>query len=397
MKLLYITKISFAWRNAETTQVVETLENLSRLGVNTLVLAPSLGRYWRQTSFKILYLPTIYWNKLLENITFQLSLIVIMPFLITFRRPDIIQCRLDPFSFVAPVIAQVFGKKYVVEQHGFFREDLKLFQRANAAVMFISGLIEKLNYTLAGKVMVVTPELKSLLSSAFHIPGSKIFINPNGANTELFRPMDKTSARQSLGLNKSTRYALFVGNFAPWQGIDFLVNAVLEVRKSVNNFVLLLVGGGREEKRVRRLVEELKIESQVIFAGNVDNDKIPLYINAADVCVAPFISLSRRKNPGSPLKVYEYLACGKPVVASSVGSVGALIRNGKIGILVEPENPSALAQGIVDCLLYVRDEDGYREARRDVIMKQYNWKQTAKNLASEMREMLVRKRYGGEL
>jgi len=389
MKLLYITKISFAWRNAETTQVVETLENLSKLGVDALVLAPSLGRYWRQISFRILYLPTIGWNKLMENITFQLSLLVVMPWLIWFWRPDRVQCRIGPFSLVAPVIARIFGKKYVVEQHGFFREDLKLFQRANAAIIFISGLIEKLNYTLAKKVMVVTPELKELLSAVFHVTKSKIFINPNGANPDLFKPMDKSQARQTLGLDQKAKYALFVGNFAPWQGIDFLVNAVLEVRKSVNDFVLLLVGGGREEKWVRRLVQGLKIGNQVIFAGNVDNDKIPLYINAADVCVAPFISLSRRKNPGSPLKVYEYLACGKQIVVSNVGSVGALIRNGKIGILVEPENPESLAQGIIDGLLHVRNEDGYGEARRALILKQYNWNQTAKNLVGEMRGVLV--------
>jgi len=389
MKLLYITKINFAWRNAETTQVVETLENLSKLGVDTLVLAPSLGRYWRQTSFKILYLPTIGWNKLLENITFQLSLLVIIPWLIWFWRPYAVQCRIGPFSVVAPLVAAFLGKKYVVEQHGFFREDLKLFQRANAAVIFISGLIEKINYMLARKVMVVTPELKGLLSSIFHIPQSKIFINPNGANTDLFKPMDKNYARQSLGLDRNARYALFVGNFAPWQGIDFLVRAVPEIRKSVSNFMLILVGGGREEKRVRRLVQELKIENQVIFAGNVDNDRIPLYINAADVCVAPFISLSRRKNPGSPLKVYEYLACGKQIVVSNVGSVGALIRNGKIGILVEPENPESLAQGIIDGLLHVRNEDGYGEARRALILKQYNWNQTAKNLVGEMGGVLV--------
>jgi glycosyltransferase involved in cell wall biosynthesis len=96
----------------------------------------------------------------------------------------------------------------------------------------------------------------------------------------------------------------------------------------------MIVGEGFLEKSLRELVKDLGIEDKVIFTGSVPHHKIPEYISSADICVAPFrdTKVTRCK---SPLKIVEYMAMGKAIVAGNVGEVRRLL--GGIGILVEPE------------------------------------------------------------
>ena len=92
------------------------------------------------------------------------------------------------------------------------------------------------------------------------------------------------------------------------------------------------------------------MKNRFIFTGVIAYDRVPLYINASDTCTAPFIFARNAKIGLSPLKLYEYMACGKPVVASNISGVSDVLEASGGGIPVLPENPEALAEGILKLL-----------------------------------------------
>jgi glycosyltransferase involved in cell wall biosynthesis len=111
----------------------------------------------------------------------------------------------------------------------------------------------------------------------------------------------------------------------------------------------LIVGDGPLKKNLMDRVLESGFQEEFIFTGMVDYNEIPLFINLADICVAPFISKRNDKTGVSPLKVYEYMACGKPVVASRVEGLDFLEEEGA-GRLVEPEDVNDLEKALGDLL-----------------------------------------------
>jgi len=139
----------------------------------------------------------------------------------------------------------------------------------------------------------------------------------------------------------------------------------------------MIVGGGYQETSLKQLAKGLEVGSHLVFAGAISHDIVPQYVAAADVCVACFEDndVTRCK---SPLKIVEYLACGKAVVASRVGEVENMIAD--VGVLVEPGSVESLARGICQLIddKVVREQLGFRARQRAQAV--YNWGITARNL-----------------
>jgi len=170
---------------------------------------------------------------------------------------------------------------------------------------------------------------------------------------------------------------LYIGQLHGAQYIDLFIKAAKEVLSKNTEVVFMIVGEGFMERNLRDLALRLGISDKVIFTGAVAHNEIPRYIAAADVCVAAFkdTKVTRCK---SPLKIAEYMACGKAVVASNVGEVRRML--GGVGILVDPDDANSLAEGI---LRIIGDKDlGDRLGKfaRIRVEEKYNWVKTTANL-----------------
>jgi glycosyltransferase involved in cell wall biosynthesis len=128
------------------------------------------------------------------------------------------------------------------------------------------------------------------------------------------------------------------------QYVDLFIKAANIVLHKKPDTTFMIVGEGFLERKLKRLVFELGIDDKVIFTGGIEHDKIPYYIASSTVCVAPFKDtlVTRCK---SPLKIVEYLAAGKPVVASLVGEVRNIA--GGCAVLVKEGDIHSLAEGIL--------------------------------------------------
>lgn len=162
---------------------------------------------------------------------------------------------------------------------------------------------------------------------------------PCGVDTDHFRPMGRLQVRRRLGFPDDEPLVLFVGRIEPLKGIDILLRAAAETE---GRFRLLVVGGDSQDagrkSELSRLADDLGIADRVVFRDAVPHDELPLYFNAADVCVVP----SYYESFG--LVAVEAMACGVPVVASRVGGLLETVRDGQTGYLVPWRCPEPFAE-----------------------------------------------------
>jgi glycosyltransferase involved in cell wall biosynthesis len=241
-------------------------------------------------------------------------------------------------------------------------------------------LILKKALEFSDRIIAVTPGIKTNLESAYQIPGEKIIVVSNGANTSLFKPLEQNACRKELGLEYRTPYLCFVGNLAPWQGVEYLVKAAPLILSRYPECRFLIVGDGVMKNELLSLSKELGIADRFIFTGVVAYDHVPVYINASDICIAPFILARNAKIGLSPLKLYEYMACGKPVIASSISGVADALEASEGGISVPPENPEALAEAISELL--ENRELGVKMGSKGLsyVTENYSWYSVAKQV-----------------
>ena len=377
MRIFMVCDALLDGKDAQTTHVIELLRNLKRRN-NVICFAPKPknARYEFQ---EITYVPAL--NKpVFLSISCQLSLFFYLIYFCIKARPDAIYTRQSGVSFSPLITSQLFRIPYFVEITGLIWEEMKLLKIPKWRIV-IAKLNEKLDYKHAKKIIAVTQALKEVIKKIYNIPAKKIIVIENGANTDLFKPINPKNARNELKLlSKNSYYIGFIGSLSPWQGVEYLVQSVPHVLKRFPNTKFLIVGDGPMGKEWVQLAYELGVSDKFVFAGNVPYERVPMYINASDICVAPFIKERNIKIGLSPLKIYEYLACGKPVVSSRIPNLEFLELN-NAGILVEPEKTEELAKVIIKLLKdeKLREEMG-RNGRKCVV-KNHSWESVARRVA----------------
>jgi glycosyltransferase involved in cell wall biosynthesis len=169
----------------------------------------------------------------------------------------------------------------------------------------------------------------------------------------------------------------FVGTFKPHHGLDTLVEAFALLKRTTPEARLMLVGDGRQRPDVEARLAELGLSASALLTGEVSPVRIPPLMSEMDVGVAPFPA---RRYYSSPLKVFEYLAAGLPVVASGVEQVADMVVHGETGLLCEPDDPPALCRALEllasDAALRTR----LGSAGRTEVLARHSWDAVAERI-----------------
>jgi glycosyltransferase involved in cell wall biosynthesis len=203
------------------------------------------------------------------------------------------------------------------------------------------------------------------------VPRERIVISPNAVDAGLFTPAeDSMAGRGALGLGDAFVVG-WAGTFRRFQGLDTVVEAFVQLRQDHHETSLLLVGDGAERRRVEALVDQVGARGGVVFTGAVGARTVPAYLNAMDVAV-----VSARSDDGfhySPLKLREYLACGRAVLAPRIGEIPGFVEDGVHALLYEPGDP----RDLVDKLRRLRDDPDLRArlgaAGRALVLATATW------------------------
>jgi glycosyltransferase involved in cell wall biosynthesis len=365
---------SFNAKSGSNVHILELLRNLKKY-TNTVLFAPGQKSVNRSLA-GAKYVPVID-NKYLVQPSYEFMLSFYLLYSCIRNRPDVLYLRQNSFPFFPIMLCKVLKIPSIVEVNGLVLDELKVNPNSQSFAYRVFSYLalrsEKFNYRHCDRIVSVTDKLKDELVRLYSVPESKIHIINNGANTDVFKPLDSKQTRKKLRLDDSKKYVCFVGHLAAWQGVEFLIQASPLILEKCPDARFLIIGDGVMKDKLIEITSELGVSDKFTFTGRVPYEQVPFYINAADVCVAPFIKERNSRIGLSALKTYEYLACGKPIVASSIPGVHDLIESSGGGISVTPEDPEELANAVVRLLSDEKARAEMGKKGRKYVVKNHSW------------------------
>ena len=234
-------------------------------------------------------------------------------------------------------------------------------------------------YRWVDRVIAVSEDIAGKLEQS-GVDRAKVRVVYNGLS-ERFQPRDQRQMRAQLGLPLDRFIVLFVGLLVPVKGLDVLLDAMALIPEE--RLLCVLVGDGPMKPELQARAQQSGLGERLLFAGQQPTRQVPVWLSAADVLVLP------SRSEGRPNVVLEAQGCGLPVVATRVGGVPELIRDGEDGLLVPGEDPQALAAALVHLLA---DEDRRRAlgraARTRVESSGLTWEASARQVQAVYRELL---------
>ena len=281
---------------------------------------------------------------LVNTSTFGFLRVTIM--LVTFFLSAFLECSRDkpdilhgqwafPGGFIAFILSKIFRKKSVITIHGGIAL-LKKFKFLRGITLYClnrsSLIITNSNYTKNKFIQLGVKNDKIM----------RVFVPPNfvekTSNKELLVDFRKSFT------DPSNKIILFVGRFAEYKGIEYLIKALLEIKSTKVH--LIIAGYGTLLSKLQDLTKSLGLEKKISFVVGPSHEKLGMLHSISDVFVLPSIIDSRGETEGLGLVIVEAMKSGLPVIATTVGGIVDIIKNEENGLLVRPKDPKSIAKAI---------------------------------------------------
>ena len=402
LSICYITNHNIPAERANVIQIMNTCEALSEVGFK-VTLFVRRGKFFLDESsknyaknvtvyeyfkvkpiFKISYIPVINLrsgNRLCRMIHdrsfYPASVLYMLIYSLLSGRPNVIYVRNLSLAHLLCRLKPLFHALIIYEAHAILQmcldASVKAKKRESSVFANVNGIV------------VLTEKMKENLIN-LGVPSAKICVAPDGVKVENFEfPLISSALRDKLSLPPSAKIIAYVGQLYEWKGVDLILRAYEQVRLKISGVKLLIVGGikgdfSRDFSRVSQMISNLNLENSVIMTGYLPYRAVHPYILAADILVLPLPRTIQNECFTSPLKLFEYMAAGKPIIASKVGAIQEVIRHESNGVLFEPGNVEELSGSILRLLT---DSDLSRaigeQARVDAASK-YTWRHRAERI-----------------
>lgn len=392
MKILYITLENLSLQKGSVVHVNEIVSRLRKLGHHVGLIARAWNEFKNADHFHNLYHPILFSKKNSRHKRphyLVLSLFLFLYLIKLLHRYDMIYARDYHTAIIAFLPRIIFKKKLVFEINGLASEEqrMKGYSLINRVLSFFIQFAEKIATKCSNRIVCVTPQIASYLVQRFHCQMKKVEIISNGVNTKIFHPIDDetliTNCRKRLKIGKEDRVITFVGNLAPWQGVDYLIQVAPLIIRDIKNTKFLIIGDGILKKEFENEVDRLGLSDNFIFTGMVAYKEIPLYINIADICI---VLKKKLKSGYSPIKLYEYMACGKPVVSSNVEGL-EFIDTERAGYVIDPKNITSLYECLSDLLNDRQKRMAMGQKGLEIVREKFDWELKVAKVEKLMKEL----------
>jgi glycosyltransferase involved in cell wall biosynthesis len=298
--------------------------------------------------------------------------------------PDLVYERYALFGTAGVAVARELGVPLILEVNAPLSQEQE--RHRGLAYRATAREIELIVLRSADHVVAVSSALADWLVAAGVAPEG-VTVLPNAVDPARFEAgrVERDAVRSRLGLADKPVVG-FIGTLKPWHDVATLVRAVAPLRRRTPAAHLVVVGDGPEREPLEELARSQGIGEAVTFTGPVPHAEAAAYIGAFDVAVVPYGH--ERTSYFSPLKLFEYLAAGRPVVAADVGDLGRCVRHGETGLLYPPGDAEAMA-GAIETLLSDRPRAGsLARAGREHVGEYHTWEGNAR-LIIELTDQLV--------
>ena len=277
------------------------------------------------------------------------------------------------------------GIPWVLETNGPFFYEAKT-ERRSIALSAVARRLEIQAYRDCDVLVCITSPLRDIIVREAGVPEDKIVLVPNGVDTQRFDPSKADGSRYfsmpTLG---------FVGSLIAWQGLDRLITALAELRAEDTHWALVVAGDGPERAAWEKLTRDRGLDDRVLFLGSVPWEQVPMVLGRIDVGYSGQVPLKIGAMYHSPLKLYEYLAMGKPVIAAAYEDALRVVEPGQTGYLFAPDSMDELKAVLKEAL---RNQDRWAAmgamARR-LVVSRHSWEARVTHLVKEVERIVGRR------
>ncbi|MEA3272176.1 MAG: glycosyltransferase family 4 protein [Patescibacteria group bacterium] len=252
------------------------------------------------------------------------------------EKPDIVHLNSAKAGVLGTLAAQFLGKekpKIIYTVHGWaFLEPISKIKR------LIYLWAEKFTGRFRDALIVLSEKEKSITLEKRLSHPSKISVIPHGIDYSTVSFYIKEKARNTLNLKPDNFVVGTVANLYPTKGLEYLIEAA----KTLDNVVFVVIGEGQERKKLESLIKSYNLENRFFLVGAIP-EAYKLFW-AFDIFVLPSVK------EGMPYVILEAMAAGRPIVATQVGAIPKMLQNGISGTLIQPQNPIAIKNAILELL-----------------------------------------------
>lgn len=314
-----------------------------------------------------------HWLYELMALAYNVPAFAVLTIAVLRHRPGLIYERYALFNLSGLWVARLFRIPFLLEVNA----PLSMEHREHGDLV-LHRLAERIEDRLCARA-TRTVVVSSAMARIFEdrgVPAERLLVMPNGVDRARFHPgVDGTAVRRDTGLEEAFVVG-FVGWIRPWHGVDRLVDAVARLAPELPELRLLLVGDGPALPDLRERVMALGIEDRVHFTGPIGSESIPAHIAAMDVAVQPDVT-----DYASPIKLFEYLALARPVIAPAKPNITEVVEDGSSALLTEPGSTDAL----IDAIRRLHGDRDLREriaTRGGALIEErgYDWRANARRV-----------------
>lgn len=260
---------------------------------------------------------------------------------------------------------------------------LPLVLDVHDAAMSLGSLLQpfdKINesvcYNSANGIIVCSDEMERYVKNKANKPISVI---PNGVNTKTTKFTDPTEVKKRYGLEGHSIIG-FSGSLTKQHGIDYLIMAAPRILEHIKDAKFFVVGGGSEYQNLKLLASKLGVIDAFVFTGLVPYEKMPEYVSAMDVCVAPFPK-GVEFTVNFPLKLSEYLSTGRPIVTTDGDVLVRILKESGAGLTARSEDPNDIADKIISIFEDPTLMKRFGKNGREYSVKNLDWDILAKRMS----------------
>ena len=213
---------------------------------------------------------------------------------------------------------------------------------------------------------------------------------PLGFDPQVFKPMVKDQQlAHDLGISDNDKVILFVGTIYEFSGLENIIQKFENVKDKIKGVKLLIVGGGPNFEKIKSLVNKKKLSSDVILTNFKPQHEIPKFISLANVCISPF-EINKITDRIIPIKIFEYLACGKPVLSTPLKGTMDLLPKEDFGIIYSPSD--SFVESLSDLLTNTEKLEELGNKGLDYVIKNHDWDILADLLLKKFENLVENKK-----
>ncbi len=301
---------------------------------------------------------------------------------INLKRFDLIHERFNLLALGGALASKKLGIPFVLEVNADLLEQRKFKGTPERGLRRLFAVwATQLCFNAATTIICISKGLKDQLKTKWNIDEDKLTVLPCAADVDAFgAKYDTEAVRRRLGLANEP-VVMWVGGFYPWHDLDLLLGSFTQVLQKKPNARLILVGDGQTRTSVEQKIVKNGLQQAVIMAGTVAHSQVPELLSIADIAVVPSAPVSESHGgTGTPLKLFEYMAAGKAIIATAQDHAAEVIQDGHNGLLIETGDVEGFAEAMLTLLNDPAERFRLGQNARQQAVTLYSWEQYTRRL-----------------